>query len=64
MERNTHKKISELAAWDLDAGCRDIVNQSTRARRKLKKKIRRNDRKRLDKYAETCYNDDTKGKEG
>ena len=47
--RQITKKISELSAWDLDAGCRRIVDQSTPARRRLKKIIRRQDRKRIDK---------------
>lgn len=54
--RQIEKKLSGLSAWDLDAGCRNIVDQSTPARRRLKKKIRRQDRKRLDKYFTECYN--------
>lgn len=54
--RSINKRISELANWDLDAGCRNIINQSTRARRKLKKKIRKMDRKRLDKFYKIAYN--------
>lgn len=58
MKRSIDKRVSELSAWDLDAGCRNIVNQSSPANRRLKKKIRRQDRKRLDKYTERVYNDD------
>lgn len=58
MKRQIAKRTSELAAWDLDKGCRNIVNQSSIANRKLKKKIRKQDRKRLDRYFESCYNDD------
>lgn len=46
MNRTEYQKVSELSAWDLDAGCRNIVNQSTPANRRLKKRIRRADRKR------------------
>lgn len=58
MKRSIDKRVSELSAWDLDAGCRNIVNQASPANRRLKKKIRRQDRKRLDKYSERVYNDD------
>jgi len=51
-----YKKMSELSAWDLDKGCRNIINQATRARRALKKKIRKNDRKTLDKMLTKWYN--------
>lgn len=54
--RQIEKKLSGLSAWDLDAGCRNIIDQGTPARRHLKKKIRRQDRKRLDKYFTKCYN--------
>lgn len=58
MKRQIAKRVSELDCWDLDKGCRNIVNQDTPARRKLKKKIRRADRKRLDRYSDRVYNDD------
>lgn len=58
MKRNSYKVTSDLSAWDLDAGCRNIVNQDSPANRRLKKKIRRADRKRLDRYARKLYNDD------
>lgn len=58
MKRSIDKRVSELSAWDLDAGCRNIINQASPANRRLKKKIRRQDRKRLDKYSERVYNDD------
>jgi hypothetical protein len=58
MKRSISKRVSELSAWDLDAGCRNIVNQASPTNRRLKKKIRRQDRKRLDKYSERVYNDD------
>lgn len=47
MERARYKKFDELAACDLDKGCRKIVDQSTPARRRLKKRLRRQARARL-----------------
>lgn len=58
MKRSISKRVSELSAWDLDAGCRNIINQASPKNRRLKKKIRRQDRKRLDRYSERVYNDD------
>ena len=49
MRRSQYKKYDEIAAWNLDKGCRKYINQSTPARRRLKKKLRRQARKRLDK---------------
>ena len=48
-KRSDHKKVDELAAWDLDKGCRRIVNQSTPARRRLKKRLARQARKWINK---------------
>ena len=48
-KRSDHKKVDELAACDLDKGCRRIVNQSTPARRRLKKRLARQARKRINK---------------
>ena len=50
--RALYKKYDELAAWDLDKGCRKWVNQSTRARRRLKKVLRRQARKKVKKMWE------------
>lgn len=44
--RSDWKKLDELAAYDLDAGCREIVNQAAPGRRRLKKVLRRMARKR------------------
>lgn len=49
MRRAQYKKYDEIAAWDLDKGCRHCIDQSTPARRRLKKRLRRQARKRLDK---------------
>lgn len=47
--RATYKKYDELAAWDLNKGSRKYINQDSPANRRLKKKLRRQARKRLDK---------------
>lgn len=47
--RSEYKKIdTETAAWDLDAGCRNIIinNESNR---KLRKRLRRMARKKIDR---------------
>ena len=56
MKPSMYKKVSELSAWDLDATGRRYVNQSSDANRRLKKKLSRRDRKRLDRWLITCYN--------
>ena len=56
MKGQIAKRISELSAWDLDAGCRNFINQASPANRRLKKKIRKQDRKRVDKYMNRWYN--------
>jgi hypothetical protein len=57
---NQYKKGSELSAWDLNPGCRHCVDTSKPSKRKLKKKILRAERKRLDKRVREAYNDDCK----
>lgn len=47
MKRARYKKLGDLAAWDLDPGCRNLVDQSTPARRKLKKRLRKQARARI-----------------
>ena len=46
-KRSDYKKMDEIANNDIDAGCRKIVNTSTPARRRLRKRLRRQARKRL-----------------
>lgn len=53
--RADYKKIDDMAAWDLDKGCRRIVNQSTKSNRRLKKRLMRIARKRL---KDACTNTD------
>ena len=50
--RAGYKRHDELAAWDLNASCRRWINQATPANRKLKKKLRKQARKKLDKLAQ------------
>jgi len=47
MKRALYKRYDSLADWDLDKGCRHIIDQSTRARRRLKKVLRRQERARM-----------------
>ena len=57
MTRGISKRVSEISSWDLDKSCRKFIDQSTPKRRRLKKIIRKNDRKRLDNFLNKCYND-------
>ena len=50
--RAGYKRHDELAGWDLDKRSRRWINQATPANRKLKKKLRKQARKRLDKLME------------
>jgi hypothetical protein len=50
--RAGYKRHDELAAWDLNASCRRWINQDSPANRKLKKKLRRQARKKLDRLAQ------------
>ena len=47
--RALYKKNKDFTAWDMNAGCRKWIDQSTPARRRLKKKLRRVERKKIDK---------------
>lgn len=46
-KRSDYKKIGEYCAWDMDSGCRAFVDQSSPGRRKLRKKLKRQERARL-----------------
>ena len=48
-KRSDYKKADGLADWDLDAGCRKIVDQSTPGRRRLRKRLKRIARKKLNR---------------
>jgi hypothetical protein len=47
--RAGYKRHDELAAWEFNASCRNWINQDSPANRRLKKKLRRQARKKLDK---------------
>jgi hypothetical protein len=49
MKRALYKRMDELAAWDLDAGCRRIVNQQSPGNRRLKKVLNRQARAKLNR---------------
>lgn len=46
---NTYKKGSELSAWDLNPSCRKWINQDSPSNRKLKRKLLRQERKKLNR---------------
>ena len=48
-KRSDYKKIDELSAWDLDKGCRKIVDQSTPGNRRLRDILKRQARKRIER---------------
>ena len=48
-KHSDHKKGDNLAAWDMDKGCRGIIDQSTPARRRLRDRLRRIARKIIDR---------------
>ena len=48
-KRSDYKKADDLSAWDLDKGCRRIVDTSTDGRRKLRDVLRRQARKRIER---------------
>jgi hypothetical protein len=54
--RSFYKRDTNFTAWDMNAGCRWCINQSTKSKRKLKKRLRRIARKKfaklLDRYNE------------
>lgn len=52
-KRSDYKKYDSLSEWDLDAGCRRIVNQSTPANRRLRDRLRKQARKRLNRHVKT-----------
>lgn len=53
--RALYKRNPDFTAWDLDAGSRKYVDQSTPARRRLKKKLRRMERKKISKILPETY---------
>ena len=51
-----YKKLDDLAANDMNKGCRHVVDQSTPARRRLRDVLKRQARKRLKKWGESNDN--------
>ncbi len=51
-KRSDYKKMDEIANNDINAGCRKIVNTSTPARRRLRDKLRRQARARLEIFVD------------
>lgn len=60
-KRSDWKKLDELSAWDLDPGCRRIINQTTPGRRRLKRVLRRQARKRLNSTIKDIEHNDNGG---
>lgn len=58
-----YKKVDELVAWDMDKGCRRIVNQSTPARRRLRDRLRRRARKRVERNGKRVEKDAADGQD-
>lgn len=58
-KRSDYKKYDSLSAWDLDAGCRRIVNQSTPANRRLRDRLRKQARKRIDRRTKDAETHET-----
>lgn len=47
--RSDYKKLDGIAANDLDAGCRRIIDTSTLGRRRLRDRLRKMARKQIDR---------------
>ena len=47
-KRSDYKKMDDFVAWDLDKGCRRIVNHATPGRRRLRDRLRRQARRRAE----------------
>ena len=48
-KRSDYKKVDEIAANDLDKGCRRIINQATPGRRRLRDRLRRQARRKVER---------------
>lgn len=60
-KRSDYKKLDDRAAWDLDKGCRRIVDQSTPGRRRLKDVFRRQARRKFKKGGDTVESTRSEG---
>ena len=57
-EYSDYKKYDEFTGWDLDKGCRNIVNQQSKSDRRLKPILRRQRRSRLKMQVKRIINDE------
>ena len=48
-KRSDYKMVDEIAANDLDKGCRSIVNHATPGRRRLRDRLRRQARRKVER---------------
>ena len=46
-----YKKLDEISAWDMDRGCRNIVNQSAPGKRRLRDVLKRQARRKINRRA-------------
>lgn len=53
-----HKKVDDIAAHDINKGCRRIIDTSTPSRRRLRDVLRRQARKRLSRIVEKEEDDE------
>ena len=48
-KRSDYKKIDRIADWDLDKGCRGIIDTSTPGNRRLRDVLRKQARKKIER---------------
>lgn len=48
-KRSDYKKMDDFVAWDLDKGCRRIINHATPGRRRLRDRLRRQARRKVER---------------
>ena len=46
-KHSDYKKLGEFSSWDMDRGCRKIVNQKSPGRRRLRIRLKRQERARI-----------------
>ena len=46
-KHSDYKKLGEFASWDMDKECRKIINQKSPGRRKLRDRLKRQERARI-----------------
>lgn len=57
-KRAFYKRLDEFVAWDMDPGCRRFINQHSPSRRKLKKRLKRQARARINRQDHFHSKDD------